>query len=82
MCILENLQSKGASRNWFEQNTDTVRERRPLTISCDIKIHTNRSIKTNRPDIATIDYSNGKSLLLTQQTLIEKFEKGIKIQGS
>ena len=52
------------ARNWYEHHPEPVIEAESVTILWDFPIHTDRTIKANRPDIIVKDYKNGRCILI------------------
>ena len=59
-----NFYGKETERNWYEHHPDPVTEIGPVTILWDYTIHTDRTIKANRPDIVIKDHKQKKCLLI------------------
>ena len=52
------------ARNWYEHHPEPVTEAENVTILWDFPIHTDRTIKANRPDIVIKDMKDKKCLLI------------------
>ena len=56
------------AEHWYEHYPDAVTEGKGVNILWDFTIHTDRSIKANRPDVIVKDYKK-KACLLIDRTV-------------
>ena len=75
--ILKHYNIK-ANDKWYEHQPETVTEKENVTILWDMQVHTDKTIKANKPDIIIKD-KQGKTCMLIDMTILFDRNTSVKV---